>query len=390
MTSMHDPFDDLRNGHHDGGAEADDLVRDEELAGAERFAEVLDRMAAGGGVDLDPREDPTLAALTTVAAQLDDNAREATSTPRYASYRARSREYLLGRIERERAARHAPQPEPAHEEPSRGFGIPFLRLNVLTHFASAAAAAVVVLAFVVMAGGSESPAPAPEQVAVVDPPAVQPDPQPAADPADATDVATDVATDSAGDTTGPLPRLFLPSNTPAHEEILDRFATALDPAPVTTDPEPATVATTTSTDVAPSAQPTASTQLTSSTQPAAASQPPPVIAAQPVVARTLPEQLEYIDTLLSGLTVVVERDLPVSALLLRELTESIAAVAYHIESSPDSVTSTQVVAYIHSAAQSRVLLAAAVADEGGESSLSAARSVAQSAVATASWYLKYH
>ena len=109
MTNMQDPFDDLQNGNTDD-FDAADLASDEELAEAERFTEVLDRMAAGGGVDLDPREDPTLAALTTVATQLDDNAREATSTPRYASYRSRSREYLLGRIERERAARDAPQP----------------------------------------------------------------------------------------------------------------------------------------------------------------------------------------------------------------------------------------------------------------------------------------
>ena len=360
MTNMQDPFDDLQNGN--AGIDDAELVSDEELTDALRFAEVLDRMAVGGGVDLDPREDPTLAALTTVAAQLDDNAREATSTPRYASYRARSREYLLGRIEREREARHAPQP--AREEPSRGFGIPFLRLNVLTHFASAAAAAVVVLAFVVMAGGSESPAPAPEQVAAVDPPVAQPDPQPAA-AADRVNPA-----DAEAD---PLPPVTLPSNEPSSVEVVDQFTTALDPRPVTPVPQPLTVATT-------------------STQPPTviSTRPPAVITAQPVVARTLPEQLAYIDTLLSGLTVVVERDLPVSALLLRELTESIAAVAYHIESNPDSVTSTQVVAYIHSAAQTRMLLAAAVADEGGEASLSAARSVAQSAVTTASWYLKYH
>ncbi len=178
MTNTHDPFDDLQNGNQ---ADFDDaeLVSDEELTEALRFAEVLERLEAGGGTDLDPREDPTLAALTTVATQLHDHADNATSTSRYSSYRTRSRDYLLTRIERERAAK-APQPEPAAEEPSRGFGIPFLRLNVLTHFASAAAAAVVVLAFVVMAGGSDAPAPEPAQVAVVDPPAAQPDPQPVA------------------------------------------------------------------------------------------------------------------------------------------------------------------------------------------------------------------
>ena len=369
MTSMHDPFDDLRNGHHDGGAEADDLVRDEELAGAERFAEVLDRMAAGGGVDLDPREDPTLAALTTVAAQLDDNAREATSTPRYASYRARSREYLLGRIERERAARHAPQPEPAREEPSRGFGIPFLRLNVLTPIASAAAAAVAMLALVVFNGNGGDPTPvAPETASVVDRPAAQPV---AADEADEQDPVEPVL---------PVRYVYITlSDEPSAEDLIDQFARTTDVRP------PATSTVATASEEAPQPAP-----ATVAVAPRPAPVPAPSAAStQRATPRTVPEQLDHIETLLGELTVQVQGERPVPGTLLRELTESIAAVAYHIEATPGDVTSTQVVAYINAAAQGRILLAAAVAEEGNDPALNAARRVAQDGVVVASWYIKY-
>ena len=157
----------------------EEILDEIELADAERFADALDRIDAGGEPDLDPREDPTLTALAVLTEDLHEVELRATSTPRYASYRARSRDYLLHRIERERmalAAAHAAsdrRPD-RREEPSRGWGIPFLRLNVLSHFATAAAAAVVVLAFVVMAGGGNTPAPTPEQVAAVDTPATQP------------------------------------------------------------------------------------------------------------------------------------------------------------------------------------------------------------------------
>ena len=85
----------------------------------------------------------------------------------------------------------------------------------------------------------------------------------------------------------------------------------------------------------------------------------------------------------------VQGERPVPGTLLRELTESIAAVAYHIEATPGDVTSTQVVAYINAAAQGRILLAAAVAEEGNDPALNAARRVAQDGVVVASWYIKY-
>ena len=323
----------------------EEILDEIELADAERFADALDRIDAGGEPDLDPREDPTLTALAVLTEDLHEVELRATSTPRYASYRARSRDYLLHRIERERmalAAAHAAsdrRPD-SREEPSRGWGIPFLRLNVLSHFATAAAAAVVVLAFVVMAGGGNTPAPTPQQVAAVDTPAVQP-------------VADDTDDAAARDTAPPpVSADTEDAAEPSVLQIMDLFAQAVTPS------------------IAPSTVVAISTQR--------------------ATPRTLPHQLTYIDTLLGELTTKVERDQPVPVQLLREITESIAAVAYHIESRPNEVTSAQVVAYIHAAADGRVLLAAAVAADADETALSAARSVAQAGVDTASWYLKYH
>ena len=333
----------------------EEILDEFELADAERFADALDRIEAGGEPELDPREDPTLTALAVLTEDLHEVELRATSTPRYASYRARSQDYVLHRIERERVALAAAvRREPPREEPSRGFGIPFLRLNVLSHFATAAAAAVAVLAFVVMAGGGATPASTPEQVAAVATPAVQP-------------VSDDLDDAAKQDTTPPV---ATQPDTPARFQSSGELP---GEQAVTPDAEPPTV-------VAPS------TDVTAGSGPSTTV----AIAAQRATPRTLPDQLTYIDTLLGELTTAVELDQPVPVQLLREITESIAAVAYHIESRPDEVTSAQVVAYIHAAADGRVLLAAAVAEEADETALSAARSVAQAGVDTASWYLKYH
>ena len=387
MTTMHDPFDDLTNGDL-----PDERVDGVELADAERFAEVLDRLEAGGGVDLDPREDPTRAALTTVSAQLRDTARESTSTPRFESYRARSRDYLLHRIEREREALAAPASREPERAPHRGVaGIPFLRWNVLSPIASAAAAAVAVLAFVAFSGSATLAPVAPEQAAVVEPPAVAPV---ADDDADARDTAEPVA---------PPPdparaAFWIPSGQPGAEELLDQFASAvtvrttvdsddavaaLDEA-TTDEPDGETPAADT-TEAAPARTPAA---VAVAPQPVAV-EPPVTAPAQRPTPRTVPEQLDYIETLLGELTVQVERQEPVPGRLLRELTESIAAVAYRIEANPDEVTHAQVVAYIHAAADGRFLLAAAVADEADEAALNAARRVAQDGVVVAGWYFKY-
>ena len=398
MTDMQNPFDDLTNGDMtDGQADGErldgelldgELVSDTELADAERFAEILDRMDAGGGVDLDPREDPTLAALTTVAAQLQDNARDATSTPRFESYRARSRDYLLGRIERERAAvaaSSAPAAEPAREEPSGLFSVPFLRWTVLAPVASAAAAAVAVLAFVVATDSGASTPLEPQTAAVVDQPAAQPA---VTDDADEQDAVEPVA---------PPPEVVYVfvtlSGEPSPEDLFDQFARAEEirlPEPVVAvDPEDTAEDAPKATEIAPEPAP-APVAVAPRPEPVSASSGEPLtVAAHRPTPRTVPAQLDHIETLLGELTVKVERRERVPAQLLREITESIAAVAYRIESSPDEVTSAQVVAYINAAADGRVLLAAAVADEADEAALNAARRVAQDGVVVASWHIKY-
>ncbi len=381
MTNTNqNPFDDLTNGDMPDELLEGDLVSDAELADAERFAEILDRMDAGGGVDLDPREDPTLAALTTVAAQLQDSARDATSTPRFESYRARSRDYLLGRIERERAAvaASAAPAEPAPEEPLGLFGIPLLRWTVLAPVASAAAAAALVLAFVVATDGGATAPVEPQTAARVDPPAAQP-------------VADDADEQEAVEPVGELRAAALDildifetvSNRPSEAELDDLFTRATE----VRQPE-STVA------VAPDDTPEdAPVAADAAPDPEVVPPPTVVVAPSPVTQRptprTVPAQLDHIETLLSELTVKVDRQEHVPAQLLREITESIAAVAYRIEASPDQVTHAQVVAYIHAAADGRFLLAAAVADEADETALNAARRVAQDGVVVAGWYLKY-
>ncbi|MCY3656211.1 MAG: hypothetical protein OXG95_06325 [Chloroflexi bacterium] len=381
MTDMRNPFDDLTNGDMPDQPLDGEVVDNADLADAERFAEILDRMDAGGGVDLDPREDPTLAALTTVAAQLQDSARDATSTPRFESYRARSRDYLLGRIERERAAvaASAPPAEPAREEPRGVFGIPLLRWTVLAPVASAAAAAALVLAFVVATDGGASAPVEPQTAATVDPPSAQPVADDDADEQDAVEPVGELRAAALD-----ILDIFEPvSNRPSEAELDDLFTRATE----VRQPE-STVA------VAPDDTPEdAPVAADAAPDPEVVPPPTVVVAPSPVTQRptprTVPAQLDHIETLLSELTVKVDRQEHVPAQLLREITESIAAVAYRIEASPDQVTHAQVVAYIHAAADGRFLLAAAVADEADETALNAARRVAQDGVVVAGWYLKY-
>ena len=380
MTDMHDDMlnDDLLG---------DEILDDAELAGAERFADALDRIEAGAEAGLDPREDPTLTALMVLTEELHDTEQRATATPRYASYRTRSRDYLLHRLERERAAAAAAaqheqeRARAAQREDGSIWGIPFLRWNVLTPIASAAAAAVVVLAVVVATDtGAVAPV-TPDQVAAIEAPAAPapaPDAQPAADAQPATpDPAPEARTVA-----------FRPSHGPPAENVTDLITAASMPRTSAAVAPPEAIRAIAAIAVPDEAPPAAAPAPV--TTPASALQFVANPRPQRATPRTLPDQLTYIETLLGELTVNVERKAPVPASLLREITESIAVVAYHIESRPDEVTSAQVVAYIHAAADGRVLLAAAVAEETGVTALSAARSVAQAGVDTASWYLKYH
>ena len=101
-----------------------DRITEIDQVEAERFAEALDHLEATGVAGLDAREGPVLTALVETAAGIRE-ATLSTSTPRFESYRRRSRNIVLQR------ARGA-------ETPDRGVGgIPFLRWNVLAPVTSA-------------------------------------------------------------------------------------------------------------------------------------------------------------------------------------------------------------------------------------------------------------
>ena len=80
-------------------------MTDFEMAEAERFAEALDAIEELAEPDLDPREDPTLFSLAALAAELYDAEQAATRSPRFESYRERSRTYVLNRLGARRARR---------------------------------------------------------------------------------------------------------------------------------------------------------------------------------------------------------------------------------------------------------------------------------------------
>ncbi len=318
-----------------------------DLAEAERFADALERLEASGEAGLDPREDPTLTALTDLAAGLRGAAERAAAGPRFASYRVRSRASLLHRL----AGGSAAPRRAAHAHP-----LPFpLRWNVLSPIASAAAAAVLVLALVALQRGGSGPAPAAPAVAVP-PEAAAPLAAPAPAPAA-----------PAGPSAGAPPADLPPD--PWAIPILDAAAAPPAEAP---DGYAADAADTPGEETAIGGAPA---------PPAATPAPGP---------RTIAQELGRIDGLLAAMTVRVERRQPVSAEALRGITESIAAVAYHIESQPASVQREQVIAYIKAAADSRILLAAAHTDAASGAALSAARRVASDGVAVASWYFTYY
>ena len=206
MTNMQDPFDDLQDGN--AGIDDAELVSDEELTDALRFAEVLDRMAVGGGVDLDPREDPTLAALTTVGRSRRQRPRGHLDA-RYASYRARRAVPAGPHSSAKRATRDAPQP--AARRP-RAFGIPFLRpqcAHALRQRGSGRRRGARVRGL--MAGGNESPRPEPAQVRGRRPgPWRKPDPGPP---------RRRTGSNRADAEADPLPPVTLPSNEPSGVEV---------------------------------------------------------------------------------------------------------------------------------------------------------------------------
>ena len=295
---------------------------------AERFAEALEAVEAGGEADLDPREDPTLAALARLAAQVGEAAGRATATARFGSYRARARSAVLHRVARERAAAGASRPR-------RLPGLPVFRLSFLAPAAVAAAAAAIALAFVALQqGGASAPAapPAAElRAAVAEPPVTPPVPiAPGARPRD------------------PAP---LPGAADARAAADAADAPALPP-PGSAEP------------VEPGQEERAAELFVSS-------------------------ELRRIDALIARVSDRVARAEAVDPALLRGVTESILAVAWHIENQPDGVLRAQVISYIKAAADTRILLAAAHT-EAGSAALSAARRASQDGVAVASWYFTYY
>ena len=107
-------------------------------------------------------------------------------------------------------------------------------------------------------------------------------------------------------------------------------------------------------------------------------------------ARTIEDEITRIEELIAAITAEVEADHPVDPALLREVTESIAFVAEELETRADVLSEQQVVSYLTATAESRVLFAAALADEKNTRALSAARQVAQHGVAVASYYIRDH
>jgi hypothetical protein len=114
-----------------------DVAMAEETVEVRRFADSLAALEAGRELDIDPSEDPELSELVVTSLAVTNTIHAATATPRFESYRYRSRAAILGRLYPAN-----PTPEPRHFWQRRW-------LNFLAPVASAAAAAVLTLAFVI-------------------------------------------------------------------------------------------------------------------------------------------------------------------------------------------------------------------------------------------------
>ena len=107
-------------------------------------------------------------------------------------------------------------------------------------------------------------------------------------------------------------------------------------------------------------------------------------------ARTIEDEITHIEDLVAAIAVEVEADHPVDPALLREVTESIAFVAEKLETRADVLSEQKVTSYLTATAESRLLFAAARADEDSARALSVARQVAQNGVVVASYYIRDH
>lgn len=332
-------------------------MTDFEMVEAERFAQALDAIEALAEPDLDPREDPTLFSLAALAAELYDTEQAATRSPRFESYRERSRTYVLNRLGARRTAQQVDDSAP-REEPKPFF---IFRWNVLTPVFSAAAAAVLVLAFVVATQLDSAP---PQTAAVVEPVADYPPVEVVTIPARLSDPAETQA--------GPLLQEddFVPQPAPLARGW---FFQDYEVAPELDAIEVFGIGT-----VGPAV--------------------PPPVDVGPLVpgdeaqyaARLIEVEIQRIDVLLAAIQEDVYNDWPVDPGMLREITESIALVAEQLEAQPDAVSKQQVISYLTQTAHGRTLLAAAKADEDNGRALGAARRAAQDGVVVASHYIREH
>jgi hypothetical protein len=338
-----------------------DHIVEIERAEADRFAEVVTHLEAGQPSGLDPLEDPALAADASAAAALLNAGQASTSTGRYASYRQRARSSVLHRLGVRNTVETDPDPD-RH----RG-GIPLLRWPVLTPIASAAAAAVAVLAVVVAFDQPTPPvADVPAHAGALEP-LKSPDPAPTV-PAAAEPIAADDDDDMGPAAT--VVQFQMPGASGiGGAELIDTITGAAASAVET----PSTAVETPSTAVeTPS---TAAREL--------------AVAESPPFPTTVSGLLERVDGLLGVVTADIEHRRPVAVETLRDLTESIAAVAYRIETEPDSVSDRQVLAYLHQTAHSRLVLAAADVGDGEDGVLTAARRIAEDGVAVATNYIRF-
>ena len=326
-------------------------MTDFEMVEAERFAQALDAIEALAEPDLDPREDPTLFSLAALAAELYDTEQAATRSPRFESYRERSRTYVLNRLGARRTAQQVDDSAP-REEPKPFF---IFRWNVLTPVFSAAAAAVLVLAFVVATQLDSAP---PQTAAVVEPVADYPPVEVVTIPARLSDPAeTQVAAQPAAQPSPARGFFFTDYVVDPQLDAIEVFAGS-------------------------AAEPTV----------------PPPVDLGPLVpgdeaqyaARLVEVEIQRINVLLAAIQEDVYNDWPVDPGMLREITESIALVAEQLEAQPDAVSKQQVISYLTQTAHGRTLLAAARADEENGRALGAARRAAQDGVVVASHYIREH
>ena len=339
-----------------GGASARDRAE------AELFAAALARLE--GGAEPVPAEDAELAELTALAARLRSAAEASTSGRRYHSYQRRALGSALHRLEAEGAAART-RPGGA----ARRLAQALFPVRRWPAFGAAGVASVAVTAGLVLAiaslpalRGGAGPADADRAAAV------------AVTATLATAVITPAPTATA--LTVPVPTATAPPAT-----IAGATATATPSAPRAALP-PAEGAT-----PEPTAEPTAAPTAAASPEPTAAPTAAPTVVLTPY--GTLAEQLAHIDTLLGAIAGDVESSRPVPLATLRSLSESLGAVAYRIEAEPEALAAEHVVSYLHQAAESRIVLAAAEPDAQGDAALAAARRAAQDGVVTASGYLQY-